>query len=114
MNGKSAMSGMGFAIAIVIMLGIVMIFSAPAMLDGNKEPAKEEKTVVPNQNVSELQELENRLNARIENLERNQSDGVSNRYICKIEGNVDENGTIVPINNNNNYSKFVFICEYRN
>ena len=66
-----------------------------------------------------LEEL-NRIELYLDNIERNGSqtnynsnDSISNKYVCTIEGNVDENGVVVQVNSSNNYSKFVFVCEYR-
>ncbi len=66
----------------------------------------------------ELAELERRLNSRLEIIERNNSsprydNSISDKYICSIEGGLNENGVIVPIDPNNPPAKFVFACEYR-
>lgn len=119
MNKKSAMSAMGYAIVSVIILGIVMIVSAPMLVNN----VKEEKPQEPQMNYekeetssySELRSIEERLSSRIDNLERRQSDAnvVTDKYVCSIEGKLDENGEVVPVDSPNRFDKFVFVCEYR-
>lgn len=114
------MSGMGFAIVMVILIGIGMIISAPTLIDnGSKNNNDNQQTQTEDLNIK-LQEFENRINERLNNIERNGSqtnynspDSISNKYVCTIEGNVDENGVVVQVDSSNNYSKFVFVCEYR-
>ena len=106
MNKKSAMSALGYAIVIVILLGIGMIISAPMMLDKYNSENTQTKQI---EKYSELQELESRLSSRISRLERNQTD----KYVCTIEGNLDDEGNIVPVDSVNASEKFIFVCEYK-
>lgn len=118
MNKKFGMSGMGFAITIVIIIGLVMIISAPSFVDNSSK----------NENISQtddlkikLQDFENQVNERLNNIETNSSNqsgnnysqSISNKYICTIEGNLDENGNVVKVDSHNGLTKFVFVCEYR-
>lgn len=119
MSKKSAMSAMGYAIVSVIVLGIVMIVSAPMLVSN----VKEEKPQEPQMNYereesssySELRSIEERLSSRIENLERSQNDRnvVTDKYVCTIEGKLDENGDVVPADSAGRSDKIVFVCEYR-
>ncbi len=123
MNKKSAMSTMGYAIVSVIVLGMVMIISAPMLVDSvkDKKPAEPEKNfAVPEipDNSSELRELESRLSACIDNLEQRQTEvsqqpQVTNKYVCTIEGSVDEAGNLVPVDSPNKTEKIVLVCEYK-
>lgn len=113
MNKKYAMSTLGYAIVLVIILGLVMIISAPMLIDkyNNKEIPKTVEEYNSTQDV--LYDLETRLTARIEELEKRQNSSVSNKYICTIDGNLDENGNIVPKESSFATEKFVFVCEYK-
>ena len=118
MNKKSAMSAIGFAIVIVILLGIVMIISAPTILDNSSSKEEEKKITQQTDLLMQFQEFENQVNQRLSNLENNASNvnnqsGVSNKYVCTIEGNVDANGIVVPVDSRNGLTKFVFVCEYK-
>lgn len=127
MNRKSALSTIGYAIVLVIILGVVMIISAPMMADKYKDkPVKNDinKNVDTNQiNIDELnqiQETENRINSRLSSIEQRQneienSNNISDKYICSIEGTVDEQGSIIEINSQSDVKnqKIVFVCEYR-
>ena len=118
MNKKSGISGIGFAIIIVILIALIMIISAPTFVR-EKEDADTTKIKSDRFDIAvQLQEFENRVNSRIDNLERNQKQSVesqyiSNKYICTIEGNVDDNGNVVDVNSGNGLTKFVFVCEYK-
>lgn len=122
MNKKSAMSAMGYAIISIIILGVVMIISAPMLVNNVKEDKSQsdfksfEREEISNDNA-EVRELENRLTARIDDLERRQAnaqrDNLRDKYVCTIEGNLDENGNIVPTDSLYKTEKFVFVCEYR-
>lgn len=117
MSKKSAMSPMGYAIVSMIVLGIVMIFSAPMFVTNVKEenlskPVKNSEREKINRDVSELRLLEERLTSRIDDLERRQSDRQSsNKYVCSIEGKLDESGDVVPIGGSEKGEKIVFVCE---
>ena len=126
LNKKSAMSTMGYAIVLVIILGIVMILSAPMMMgkykgdkkniDNNQEQnydgrQKYDERVNDYQSSSsdgdvavELRNLESRINSRISDLEARQAQNtsvqnqnVSDKFICSLEGNVDADGNVISI-----------------
>ena len=118
MNRKNAMSALGYAIAFVIFLAVVMIISTPMIVDKyNGEPQNVdrvetvEKHYTPSSGA-ELRNLEARLTSRIERLEQNQPSTVSNKYVCTIEGNLDSDGSVVPVGSRSDLKKFVFVCEY--
>ncbi len=126
LNKKSAMSTMGYAIVLVIILGIVMILSAPMMMGKYKGDKKnidnnQEQNYDGRQNYDErvndyqssssdgdvaveLRNLESRINSRISDLEARQAQNtsvqnqnVSDRFICSLEGNVDADGNVISI-----------------
>lgn len=121
MNKKFAMSTMGYAIVLVIILGVVMIISAPMLADKYKKVDKKtnspivEPSVTSHYEYSELREIENRLSSRIDDIERRQNsvdtNSYTNKYVCKIEGNLDDSGIVVPFDNPD--GKIVFVCEYK-
>ena len=125
-NKKSAMSTMGYAIVLVIILGIVMILSAPMMMGKYKGDKKnidnnQEQNYDGRQNYDErvndyqssssdgdvaveLRNLESRINSRISDLEARQAQNtsvqnqnVSDKFICSLEGNVDADGNVISI-----------------
>lgn len=129
MRKKFAMSAMGYGIVSVIVLGIIMIISAPMIVNNSKR----EKTQTPNENIenidpqppantsnnfdySELQNLEERLNARIDSLETRQNSqpapSSSNNYLCTMEGALDASGEVIPLESPNRTDKIVFVCQY--
>jgi len=122
MNKKSAMSAMGYAIVAVIVLGIIMIVSAPMLVNNVKEEKKPEpeynyeKKEIPQDN-SELKAIEQRLSMRIDDLERRQANRqentVTDKFVCSLEGKLDGNGEVVPVDIYDRTSKIVFVCEYR-
>ncbi len=122
MNKKSAMSAMGYAIVAVIVLGIIMIVSAPMLVTNVKDEKKSEpevnyeREVVPQDN-SELRAMEERLSSRIDDLERRQANRqentVTDEFVCSIEGKLDDIGDGVPVDIYDKTSKIVFVCEYR-
>lgn len=151
---KSAMSTMGYAIVLVIILGVVMIISAPMLMNkykGDKNSANNDKNyneerysdgsdsrqdydkerdmerynndnnINSTEVVEQLRLLEDRMNSRMNNLEAKQSQRpsgqiASDRYVCSIEGNVDNDGNVTPIDGMNledvKRKKIVFVCEY--
>lgn len=162
MSKKFAMSAVGYAIVMVIVLGVVMIISAPMMADKYKNKNANPDTgnnnynqvsgvhpvssPVPSSSVpssngdynmseqnyadisSELRHMEQRFESRINDIERNQQEimnnahnsnsSVSDRYVCSIEGYLNENNDVVPIDNQTtsqdiSNKKFVFVCEYK-
>ncbi len=116
MKRKNALSGMGYAIVLVIILGIVMIASAPMLANkyGNRHSQNRyqsyEQPPSPNyQNNDYMSEIQD-LRSRIDAIENNTSD----RYICKIKGYTDEQGNELPAEERYNAKKFIFVCEYKN
>lgn len=129
MRKKFAMSAMGYGIVSVIVLGIIMIISAPMIVNNSKK----EKPQIPDENIeninhqppantsnnfdySELQSLEERLNARIDSLETRQNSqpapSSSNNYLCTMEGALDASGEVIPLESPNRTDKIVFVCQY--
>ena len=128
MKNKKAMSTIGYAIVCVIILGIIMIISAPMIINGNKnknnrnEPSsfEEREDYEPyssdNSNVDvveEMQSIESRLNSRISDLEArqngqpqqnysnnysNNNSEIINKYICSMEGTLDKDNNVIPLN----------------
>lgn len=155
MRKKFAMSALGYAIVLVIILGVVMIISAPMMADKlkDKSPNDREENVSDDyrENRSEPQEyynnsssrpvkssggnesdylyeevrnIERRMSVRIDNidnklrdLQNSSSNSVSDKYVCTIEGSLDANNNVVPLDAQSSSDiktqKFVFVCEYR-
>lgn len=155
MRKKFAMSALGYAIVLVIILGVVMIISAPMMADKlkDKSPNDREENVSDDyrENRSEPQEyynnsssrpvksssgnesdylyeevrnIERRMSVRIDNidnklrdLQNSGSNSVSDKYVCTIEGSLDANNNVVPLDAQSSSDiktqKFVFVCEYR-
>ncbi len=149
MNKKHfGMSVLGYAIVFVIVLAIIMIISAPMMVEkynvsknsnqagnsysqnsvdsygaGERRSRRSNRSDESLQNLSEeMQNMESRLSSRIDELEQVQADyeqggssDVSDKYVCTIDGALDENDEIVPLSSNFDLKsqKIVFICEYR-
>lgn len=114
---RYAMSALGYAIVLIIILGIVMIISAPMLVDKYSDKKAPQTVEQYNSTQDTLYDLETRLNARMDDLERrqnNQNSNVSNKYVCTIDGSLDENGTVVPTDSSFATQKFVFVCEYKN
>lgn len=124
MGKKFAMSVMGYAIVTVIILGIVMIASAPMLINSTKEKktpepvqqSSEEKMF--SENSSDLRRVEEYLSSRIDELEHrqsnnNESNTVRDKYVCTIEGTLDDDGNVVPRDTFEQTDKIVFVCEYR-
>ena len=111
MNKKYAISALGYAIVGVIMIALAMIISTPMMINKYKEKPKQEPVIEisSSEMLEKIESMESRLNSKIDNLEQPES----NRYICKIEGYIDEFGNTVSIEDNRDYEKFVFVCEYK-
>ena len=145
MTKRKALSTMGYAIVLVIILGIVMIISAPMMMNNikkgknfdqndnyssrrdrdDREKFDEQKDYRSSDDVSmQLRMIEERMNARLDSMEARQvqnptsTQSVSDKYVCEIEGNVDADGNVTPIDNMSmdevKKRKIVFVCEYRN
>ena len=80
--------------------------------------------------VEEMQNIESRLNSRISDIEArqnnqpqqnysNSSAPVTNKYVCSMEGTLDRDNNVIPLNSqqpsaNLQNQKIVFVCEYRN
>lgn len=130
MKKRLAMSAMGYGIVSVIILGIIMIISAPMLVNNTK---KEKEVQTPSENAemvnpenpeyagrgydySELQNLVERMNSRIENLEnrqpQQQTQTETNKYICTMEGALDASGEVIPLESPNRTDKIVFVCQY--
>lgn len=123
MNRKNAISALGYAIVFVIIIGIVMIISAPMLVDKYKSNNVEsyETNVVENNyendyaTKSDLQNLENNLNSSITELQNNNVS--QDKYVCTIEGYLGDDGNIIDITLDTSdikSKKFVFVCEYKN
>jgi hypothetical protein len=128
MNKYFAISTIGYAIIIVIVLAIAMIISTPMLFNDLNKKDKDENPIqnpisnqiqspVQNQFQGEdntkIQEVEERLSSRINELEQVvSSKDARNKYICTMEGNLDENGIVVPLDSSSD-RKIVFVCEYR-
>lgn len=120
MNKKlNAMSPMGYVIALIIFIGIAMIISAPFIVDSSENNNKEIENINRNyeRSFNNFSDLEANINRRLDNIENRlnsiqKTETNSNKYTCTIEGTVDENGNIVPIENVSGNKKFVFVCEY--
>ena len=133
MNKRKGMSVFGYAIVVVILIAVGMIISAPFVIEQNKSSQdidnmnshrQEEQNIetrsteldMPNKrdfvNRSELHDMESRLYQRIDEIERKsmRRDNYSDKYICSIEGGLNESGVVVPIDPNNPPKKFVFSC----
>ncbi len=166
MNKKLAMSALGYAIVLVIILGVVMIISAPMLADKYKtnqlntddgdvisennsnsetrrsyrrnrssssvpvgESSADDSYSAGTSNMvdiaSEIRRIEDRMENRIRSVERNQQElmqrnannasSVSNKYVCSIEGTLDADNNVIPIDSSSDLKsqKFVFVCEYR-
>jgi peptidoglycan hydrolase CwlO-like protein len=132
MNKKNGLSIMGYGIVFVIILGVVMIISAPMFLNSNTKSQKDSDSMQDNSekeyssqenNFDDLRMMLEQLTSRVDNLEQvansrnnnnNNNSNVSNKYVCTIEGTLNENGDVVPIDSNDTRSgKIVFVCEYR-
>lgn len=123
MKTKPALSATGFAIIIFILLGVAMIVSAPSFIDNsskeNEQKFSEQRLNEQNDFITRLQNFENQINQRLNAIEdnvnsiNNNQSNISNKYICTIEGNVDEDGNIVKVNSQSGLTKFVFVCEYK-
>ena len=86
---RRGMSAIGYAIVVVILLGVGMIISAPMMVDNYQKDAKTPKGDI----YSRMNDLE----VRVNNLE----DLKKNKYVCtKQDDDYDMN-------------KFIFVCEYK-
>lgn len=129
MNNKKGLSVIGYAICLVIILGLVMIISAPMMVNRVENNVRKEEILpvqtpaeeVPDNYVmAEIRSVESSLSSRISYLERRQSENnssVSDKFVCSIEGTANDNGDVIPLSGRGNIDiksqKIVFVCEYR-
>ena len=87
----------------------------PPMPEDKFNPANNDSY---NSDRESVLDLERRLNDRINEIEskaqsRDYGQSISDKYICSIEGGLNEEGVVVPIDPDNPPAKFVFACEYR-
>ena len=123
MKRKNAMSAMGYAICFVIVLGIIMIVSAPMIVNNTKKDApntpssnNEEPSSYINL-ADELRRVEESLSSRIDQLESAASSGSStessetlkNKYICTEDKSPE--GQLEPVDGEPR--KIIFVCEYK-
>lgn len=102
MKNKKAMSTIGYAIVSVIILGVIMIISAPMIIDSNKNknnpnnpPNQEESSNYEpyssdNSNINvveEMQNIESRLNSRISDIEARQNNQPQQNYSNNYSSN---------------------------
>lgn len=118
MRRYNAMSPIGYLIVVVVLLAFCMIISAPFLLEDSKENSAKDvnpeflrgrEYTASNSNNSGLEQRVNDLENQI-NLIKNAS---SDKYVCVIEGKLDDNGNVVSVDKVTNNKKFVFVCEYR-
>lgn len=118
---KKGLSPVGYGIVAILIIAFVMIISTPLIIEQNKDHTvsqnekKHIEDVADSQNYSSdrISELEDRLNNRISNIENKIQNYSTDKYICSIEGGLNEDGIVVPIDPSNPPAKFVFSCEYR-
>lgn len=120
-NRYYGLSTMGYVIATFILIGVVMIFSAPILVDNftinekNKNDISKQanSNEISNNLLEQLASKINRLDKRVQNLEDNlqNQQSVFDKYICTIEGSVNAEGEVVPIDGE--ADRFVFVCEYK-
>ncbi|MFI3300780.1 MAG: hypothetical protein R3Y28_05100 [Candidatus Gastranaerophilales bacterium] len=141
---KNAVSFLGFTLIMFIILGVIMVFSAPVLknriLDENSKQVEGDVEIEQSRsrnrnenrdesigNSREIYELKNEIleevDYRIKQASESQDEEVSDRYVCSIEGYVDDSGRPISINSdsrndiqrlkNSGKKRFVFICEYR-
>ncbi len=124
LNSKKALSPIGIAIAIVCLLGVVMVVTAPMIADKyspNGASAPQRAQV----NIYDLQERVDGLASRVqaaedkarmlENEIRNNS-SIQNSYSCTMEGVVDAEGNFTALsaaNSSNAETRYVFVCAKR-
>ncbi len=124
MEKRYGISVIGFAIAVFIMIGITAILVAPSFVDENNSSPKKKSTQESFEEnvISEVRNIENNINSRIDILEHkisetkeeiNQNNTVKNKYVCVIEGGVNSSGDIIPTNQARDSKKFIFSCEYK-
>lgn len=165
MGKNFGMSNLGYAIILVIIVGIVMIISAPMIVNSNKNKDVNSNNISDNKDMSNydkdklnnsgndnnmpedrnnnensnmdevattssMRDLEQRVNSRIDGVEIRLNDFINNmqsqtkpantseNYVCSIEGRLDANNNVVPIDNQQSSvdvksQKLVFVCQYK-
>lgn len=166
MGKNFGMSNLGYAIILVIIVGIVMIISAPMIVNSNKNKDVNSNNISDNKDMSNydkdkldnsgndnnipedrrnnnensnmdevattssMRDLEQRVNSRIDGVEIRLNDFINNmqsqtkpantseNYVCSIEGRLDANNNVVPIDTPQNSvdvksQKLVFVCQYK-
>lgn len=166
MGKNFGMSNLGYAIILVIIVGIVMIISAPMIVNSNKNKDVNSNNISDNKDmsnydkdkldnsgndnnipedrrnnnensnmdevatISSMRDLEQRVNSRIDGVEIRLNDFINNmqsqtkpantseNYVCSIEGRLDANNNVVPIDTPQNSvdvksQKLVFVCQYK-
>lgn len=166
MGKNFGMSNLGYAIILVIIVGIVMIISAPMIVNSNKNKDVNSNNILDNKDMSNydkdkldnsgndnnipedrrnnnensnmdevattssMRDLEQRVNSRIDGVEIRLNDFINNmqsqtkpantseNYVCSIEGRLDANNNVVPIDNQQSSvdvksQKLVFVCQYK-
>lgn len=166
MGKNFGMSNLGYAIILVIIVAIVMIISAPMIVNSNKNKDVNSNNISDNKDMSNydkdkldnsgndnnipedrrnnnensnmdevatmssMRDLEQRLNSRIDSVELRLNDFINNmqsqtkssntseNYVCSIEGRLDANNNVVPIDTPQNSvdvksQKLVFVCQYK-
>lgn len=166
MGKNFGMSNLGYAIILVIIVGIVMIISTPMIVNSVKNKDRNLNNISDNNDMSNydkdkfdnhennnnmqedrdynneerkseeaatilsMRDVEQRLNSRIDSLETRLNDFINNTqsqvkssnntdtFVCSIEGKLDANNNVVPIDNQQNSAdvkaqKFVFVCQYK-
>ena len=112
------MSAVGYAIILVIILGVVMIISAPMMANKYKNNDEIKKTQNSFFDAEyEIRRVEENLTQRIEALENaggRTYSNISDKYVCTMEKNPSDYGNLQQIDGGADPKKFVFICEYKN
>lgn len=134
MKKRSALSPIGIALAIVMLLGVLMIISAPVIVENSKKSQEEAQVPPPaynegnvrynneenmNDRISEYEAQVRYLESRISDLEavqqqRQNSEGRnSKRYNCTLESALDADGETIQLNRenyNNPSTQYVFVC----
>lgn len=166
MGKNFGMSNLGYAIILVIIVAIVMIISAPMIVNSNKNKDVNSNNISDNKDMSNydkdkldnsgndnnmpedrrnnnensnmdevatmssMRDLEQRVNSRIDSVELRLNDFINNmqsqtkssntseNYVCSIEGRLDANNNVVPIDTPQNSvdvksQKLVFVCQYK-
>ena len=134
MKKRSALSPIGIALAIVMLLGVLMIISAPVIVENSKKSQEETQVPPPayneenvrynnaesmNDRISEYEAQVRYLESRISDLEavqqqnQNSETRSSKRFNCTLESALDADGETIQLNRenyNNPSTQYVFVC----